>query len=71
MKIRKQFYEKVIILVDIGVPNLWGNFKDEILVACDEVCGKKRWRRSKGDTCWWNEVVKETVSKKKDAYKVM
>ena len=28
---RKQFEEKVIKLVDIGVPNLWRHFKDGIL----------------------------------------
>ena len=39
-KIRKQFEEKVIELVDVGMPNLWGHFKDEVSKACDEVCGK-------------------------------
>ena len=47
-----RFEEKVTKLVDVGVPNLWGHFKDGVLVACDEVCGKKSGRRSKGDT-WW------------------
>ena len=27
--------------------------------------------RSKGDTWWWNEEVKEAVSRKKDAHKAM
>ena len=35
------------------------------------MCGKKRERRSKGDTLWWNEEVKEAVSRKKDAHKAM
>ena len=34
-------------------------------MACGEVCGKKRERRSKGDRCWWNEEVK------KDAHMAM
>ena len=38
MKIRKQFEEKVIELVDVGVPNLWGHFKDGVLETCDAVC---------------------------------
>ena len=38
---------------------------------CDKVCGKKRGRRSKGDTCWWNEEVKVAVSRKKDAHTAM
>ena len=36
--------------VDVGAPDLWGHFKDEVLKACDEVCWKKRERRSKRDT---------------------
>ena len=71
MKIRKRFEEKVTKLVDVGVPNLLGHFKDGVLMACDEVCGKKRGRRSKGYTWWWNEEVKETVSRKKEAHKAM
>ena len=39
-------------------------------MAWDEVCGKKRGRRSKGDTRWWNEEVKE-VFKKNKAHKAM
>ena len=50
MKIR--FEERVIKLVDVGAPNLCRHFKDGVLEACDEVCGKKTKRRSKGDT-WW------------------
>ena len=50
---------------------MWGHFKDGVLKACDDVCGKKRGRRSKGDTWWWNEDMKEAVSRKKDAYKAM
>ena len=46
------------------VQNWWGYFKDEILKACDEMCGRKMWRRSKGDAWWWNEEVKETMSRK-------
>ena len=33
------------------------------------MCGKKSGRRNKGDTWWWNEEVKEAVSRKKDAHK--
>ena len=44
---------------------------DGISVACDDVSGKKMESRSKGDTCRWNEEVKEAVSRKKEAHKVM
>ena len=60
----------MIELVDFGAPNLWGHFKYGVLRACDEVCFKKRWR-SKGDTWWWNEEVKEDISRKKDVHKTM
>ena len=32
------------------------------------MCGKKRGR-SKGDTRWWNEEVKEAVSRKYEVHK--
>ena len=35
------------------------------------MCEKKRRNRSRGDTWWWNEEVKETVSRKKEAHKAM
>ena len=71
VKIRKRFEENVIELVYVGVPNLCGHFKDGVLKACDEVSRKKRGRKSKGDTWWWNEEVKKVVSRKKEAYKAM
>ena len=69
-KISKRFDENVTELVDVGAPNLRGHFKDGILRAFDEVCGKKRGGR-KGDAWWWNEEVKEAVSRKKEAHKAM
>ena len=65
MKIRKRHEEKETELVDAGAPNLLRHFKDGVLKACDQVCGKKRGRRQKEDTWWWNEEVKKEVSKKK------
>ena len=50
---------------------MWIHFKDEVLKACDEVCGKKRWRKSKGYTWCQNEEQMEAISRKKDAQKVM
>ena len=69
--IRKRFEEKVMKLVDFVVTILWGYIKDRILKACVEVCEKKRGRRSKGDTRWWNEEVKKAVSRKKEAPNAM
>ena len=39
LKVRKRYEEKVAKLVDVGAPNLWGHFKDGVLMACDEVYG--------------------------------
>ena len=33
--------------------------------------GRRIWRRSKGDTWWWKEEVKEAVSWKKGAYRAI
>ena len=49
VKMRKQIEEKVTEIVDVGAPNLWGHLKDGVLEGCDEVCGKKRGRISKGE----------------------
>ena len=42
----------------VGIPNLWGHFRNKVLTTCDEVCGKKMGRRSKGDTWWWKEDMR-------------
>ena len=71
LRMRKRFKEKVTTLVDNGAPNLWGHLKDMVLETCVEVCWKKRWQRSKGDTWWWNEEVKGVVSRKEEVHKAM
>ena len=71
VKIRKQYEEKFITLVDVEAPYLLEHFKDGMLKKCDEVCGKKRGRRSKVDIWWRNEEMMEADSRKKDAYNAM
>ena len=70
MLVRKRFEKNVIELVDVGVPNLCWHFKDWILKVNDEVCGKMNGL-SEGDIWWWNQEVKEAVSREKDAHKAM
>ena len=41
---------------------------DGILKACDELCGKRKSRRDQGDM-WWNQVVKDTIARKKVAFR--
>ena len=57
--------KRVVKLFYFGAQTLWGHIMDGLLNAYDEVCGGKRGRRSKGDTWWWKEEVKEAVSRKK------
>ena len=33
------------------------------------MCGKKKSRRDQGDMWWWNEEVKDTIARKKAAFK--
>ena len=35
----------------------------------EEVCGKKKSSRDQGDMWWWNEEVKDTIARKKAAFK--
>ena len=57
----------------VGKTYLRKCFKEGVLKACDEVCGKKKKkrRRDQGDTWWWNADVKEAIARKKDAHKEM
>jgi hypothetical protein len=68
---RARFEEKVGELVSLDAPDLWSCFKEGALKACDEVCGKKKGRRDRGDTWWWNPEVKEAIARKKVAFKEM
>ena len=45
---------------------MWGRFKDGVLTSCNQMSGEESGRRSKVDTMWWSEEVKEAVSRKKD-----
>ena len=47
---KTRFQERVMELVDVDAPNLWNTFKNSMLQACDEVCGKKKGRKNHGNT---------------------
>ena len=68
---RARFKGRVRELVSVDAPDLWKSFKEGVLRACDEVCGKRKGRRDQGNTWWWNEEVKEAIANKKDAHKEM
>ena len=66
--VQARFEESVCDLVNTDRSDVWTCFKEGVLKACDEVCGKKKGRKDREDTWWWNEEVKEAIAKKKDAY---
>ena len=66
---RVRFEKRVKELVSTDAPDLWKTFRDGVLKACDELCGKKKSRRDQGDMWWWNEEVKDTITRKKAAFK--
>ena len=66
---RVRFEKRVKELMSTDAPDLWKTFKDGVLKACDELCGKKKSRRDQGDMWWWNEEVKDTITRKKAAFK--
>ena len=68
---RVTFEKRAKELVSTDAPDLWKTFKDGVLKACVEVCGKKKSRRDQGDMWWWNEEVKDTIARKKAALKEM
>ena len=59
--------KKVEELVCTEAPDLWKTFKDGVLKAYDEVRGKKSRRGRRGR--WWNEEVKDTITRKKVEFK--
>ena len=64
-----RFEKRVKELVSTDVPDLWKTPRDGILKACDELCGKKKSRRDQGDMWWWNEEIKDIITRKKAAFK--
>ena len=45
---KTRFQKRVRELVDVDAPNLWNTFKNSMLQACDEVCGKKKVGKTMG-----------------------
>ena len=46
---RVRFEKRVKELVSTDAPDLWKTFRDGVLKACNELCGKKKSRRDQGD----------------------
>ena len=58
-EIKEEFQQKVVELVDTKAVDLWESYKNGVLKACDELCGKTKGRRDQENTWWWNERVKK------------
>ena len=49
------------------------SFRDGVLTACDELCGKKKVKKNGGNASkwWWNEEVRNAITRKKEAFKTL
>ena len=68
-EIKEEFKRRVVELVDTEAVDLWESYKNCVLKACDDLCGKTKGRRDQGNTWWCNEQVKEAIDRKKNAFK--
>ena len=64
--IKEEFEQRVVELVDTKAVDLWEFYKNSVLKACDESCGKTKRRRDQENTWWWNEQVKKAIDRKKN-----
>ena len=69
-EIKEKFEKRVVELVDTGSTNLWGSYKNGVLQACEELCGKTKGRGDRGNAWCWNEQVKDAIDRKKKAFKL-
>ena len=69
-EIKEKFEERVVELVDTDSMDLWESYKNGVLQACDELCGKTKGRGDWGNTWWWNEQVRDAIDRKKKAFKL-
>ena len=60
-EIKEELEQRVVKLVDTEAVDLWESYKNGVLKACDELCGKTKGRRDQGNT-------KEAIDRKKKAF---
>ena len=59
-EIEEKFEERVVELVDSDSVHLWGSYKNGVLQACEELCGKTKGREDRASKgC--NRSKKESV----------
>ena len=68
-EMQEKLERRVEELVDVETTNLWESSGDGVLKACDELCGKKKVRKNGRNKWWWNEDVRNSIARKKEASK--
>ena len=68
-EMQEKFERRVEELADVKTTNLLKFFIDGVVKACDELCGKKKVRKTGGNKWWWNEKVRNAIARKKEAFK--
>ena len=67
--VQERFEKRVSELMDESTTReVWTKFRDGLLKASDEICGKTKGRRKEGNTWWWNGEVKQAIRDKKTAF---
>ena len=66
-EIKEKFEERVVELVDTDSMDLWGSYKNGVLLACDKLCRKTKGRGDREKIWWWNEQVRDAIDRKKKA----
>ena len=69
-EIKETFEERVVELVNTDSMDWWGSYKNGVLQACDELCGKAKARGNRGNTWWWNEQERDAIDRKNKAFKL-
>ena len=69
-EIKQKFEEREVELVGADSMDLWVSYKNKVLQACDELCGKTKASGSRENTWWWNEQAKDAIDRKKKAFKL-
>ena len=69
-KIKQKFEERVVELLDTDSMDLWGSYKNGVLQASDELCGKTKERGDRKNLWWWNEQLRDAINQKKKAFKL-
>ena len=54
-EIKEEFQRRVVELVDAEAVDFRESYKNGVLKACDDLCGKTKGRRDQGNTWWCNK----------------